>query len=148
MAQIAHDIIVMNARRILGNQLLDKPCRPRSADIAIAIPAGNIIRYPDLSVDCGTPNDSIPTLVIEVASKRSKDFESIDKLEDYKSIATMKYVLLVSADRPRVRFFYRNESGWESRAIMGMESRIEIAEIGSICLGDLYHGLKFDNDLD
>lgn len=151
-ASIAQDTIVMNAKRMIGNQLLGKPCSPHSADIAIMIPAGNI-RYPDLSVDCGTPNNSdvkcdIPTLVIEVA-KSTKDFDDVVKLEEYKSISSMKYILLVSADRPHVRFFYLDESGnWESRAVIGMESRIE-TEIGVfISLGDLYHGLKFDNDLE
>lgn len=137
-ASIAHDTIVMNASRMLGNQLLDKHCSPRSAGIAIAIPTGNI-RYPDLSVDCGTPNKSIPTLVIEVA-KSTKDFDGVERLEDYKSISTMRYILLVAADRPHVRFFYRESGNWESRTI-GMESRIEMAEIGVfIFLDDLYHG--------
>lgn len=153
-ASIRHDDIVMNAGRVLGNQLLDKPCRPRSADIAVAIPAGNI-RYPDLTVDCGSPDGSEriadkPTLVIEVASKSTKDFDEVDKLEEYKSVPSMQYILLVAADSPRVRFFYRDEDKhWESRPIIGMESKIDMPLIGvSILLSDVYYGLKFNNDLE
>ena len=153
-ASIAHDTIVMNGSRVFGNQLLDTPCRPRSADIAIKIPAGNI-RYPDLSVDCGTPGNDAkssdkPTLVIEVASKSTQHFDDVDKLEEYKSIPSMEYILLVAADGPRVRFYYRDEDrAWESRPIIGMDSRIEMTLIGvSITLGDLYHGLQFNNDLE
>ncbi len=36
-ATIAHDTIVMNGSRVIGNQLLGKPCRPRSADIAVKV---------------------------------------------------------------------------------------------------------------
>ncbi|MFZ4539644.1 Uma2 family endonuclease [Propionivibrio sp.] len=153
-ANIAHDTIVMNGSRVFGNQLLNTHCRPRSADIAIKIPAGNI-RYPDLSVDCGTPGSSDkssdkPTLVVEVASKSTQHFDDVDKLEEYKSVPSMEYILLVAADGPRVRFYYRDEIRvWQSRAIIGMDSRIEMAIIGvSITLGDLYHGLQFDDGLD
>lgn len=153
-ASIAHDTIVMNASRVFGNQLLDKPCRPRSADIAVRISEHNI-RYPDLTIDCGSPNNSAresekPTLVIEVASKSTKDFDEVDKLEEYKAIQSMKYILLVATDRPRVRFFYRDEGGnWENRAIIGLDSRIDMSYIGvSVSLGDLYYGLSFGNDLE
>ncbi|HRP95061.1 MAG TPA: Uma2 family endonuclease [Rhodocyclaceae bacterium] len=153
-AGIGHDVIVMNASRVFGNQLLDKPCRPRSADIAVVIPAGNI-RYPDLTVDCGTPDNSErvsdkPTLVIEAASRSTKDFDEVDKLEEYKSIRSMQYILLVAADSPRVRFFYRGEhNNWESRPVIGMESRIDMPLIGvSILLNELYYGLTFDADPD
>ena len=71
-ATIAHDTVVMNASRLIGNQLLGKPCRPRSADIAVKI-STHQVRYPDLSVDCGDPAGTSreaakPTLVIEVES--------------------------------------------------------------------------------
>jgi len=151
-ASIAHDTIVMNASRVFGNQLLNKPCRPRSADIAVKISEHNI-RYPDLTVDCGSPNNSAresekPTLVIEVASKSTKDFDEVDKLEEYKAIPSIQYILLVATDRARVRFFYRDEDGkWENRASIGMESRIDLSYIGvSISLGDLYYGLSFDSN--
>lgn len=51
-AKQVHDRVVVNALLALGGQLRGGPCRPRTGDVAIGIPNGNI-RRPDLGVDCG-----------------------------------------------------------------------------------------------
>ena len=149
-ATIAHDTVVMNASRLIGNQLLGKPCRPRSADIAVKI-STHQVRYPDLSVDCGDPAGTSreaakPTLVIEVESPSTGMVDAIDKLEEYKSLPSMQYILLVSIKRPRVRFYFRYAAGaWDSQVIIGMDSQIEMPLIGvMLSLGDLYYDLSFD----
>ena len=141
-ATIAHDTVVMNASRLIG--------RPRPADIAVKI-STHQVRYPDLSVDCGDPAGTSreaakPTLVIEVESPSTGMVDAIDKLEEYKSLPSMQYILLVSIKRPRVRFYFRNAAGaWDSQVIIGMESQIEMPLIGvMLSLGDLYYDLSFD----
>jgi Uma2 family endonuclease len=42
-----HDRSVANALRIIGNQLVGKPCQPFTSDTFVLIPAGNA-RLPDL----------------------------------------------------------------------------------------------------
>ncbi len=149
-ATIAHDTFVMNAARVIGNQLFGKPCRPRSADIAIRV-SDHQVRYPDLSVDCGDPASSAreagkPALVIEVESRSTGMVDAIDKLEEYKSIPSMQYIILVSTRKPRVRFYCRNESSaWDGQVIIGMESQLEMPLIGvTLSLGDLYYDLRFE----
>jgi Uma2 family endonuclease len=151
-ASIAHDTIVMNASRIIGNQLLGNPCRPRSADVAIKV-SDYQIRYPDLSVDSGMPNSSSreagkPTLVVEVESESTGVFDAVGKLEEYKSVASIEYILLVSTKNARILFFFRTDNGaWSSQVIKGLESQIVMPLIHlTLSLADLYYDLQFDSE--
>lgn len=149
-ATIAHDTVVMNASRVIGQQLFGKPCRPRSADIAIRV-SDRQIRYPDFSVDCGVPGNTAresaePTLVIEVESKGTSNFDAVVKLEEYKAIPSMRYILMVSTERPQVIFYSRGTEGWTAQDIIGNASLIELPLIGvTLSLGDLYHDLQFES---
>ena len=103
-------------------------------------------------MDCGDPAGSAreagkPTLVIEVESPSTGMVDAVDKLEEYKSLPSMQYILLVSIKRPRVRFYFRNAAGsWESQVIIGMESQIAMPLIGvTLSLGDMYYDLSFDS---
>lgn len=51
-----HDRIVVNAIARLRQSLKGKPCEPATADIAIAVPNGNV-RRSDVSVDCRALDD-------------------------------------------------------------------------------------------
>ena len=144
-----HDDIVANLGGSIFPQLRGKPCRPHTADFAIQVSATNI-RYPDYSVDCGKPTGDakaadLPTLVVEVLSKSTKTFDGIDKLAEYQSIQSMKYILLVDQDTPSVRFYERDkEDKWIKHSIIGLSSKIEMPAIGvSIKLEELYDGIQF-----
>ena len=146
-ASIAHDTIVANAIRVIGNKLLGKPCRPRTADIALRI-SDDQVRYPDLSIDCGKPSNTAreaaePVLVIEVASKSTSMFDAVSKLEEYKSLASMKYILLVAAEKPNVRFYFRDEQGaWNNQVLIGKDSVVDMPLIGlTMTLGELYYDM-------
>ncbi len=143
-ASIAHDTIVANAIRVIGNKLLGKPCRPRTAAIALRI-SDNQVRYPDLSIDCGEPGNTAryaaePVLVIEVASKRTSMFDAVSRLEDYQSVASMRYILLVATEKPHVRIYVRDEQGtWNNQVLISNDSVVDMPLIGlTMTLGELY----------
>jgi Uma2 family endonuclease len=152
-----HNDIVMNATLSIGNQLKGKPCRPYSSDFAIKIPSGNI-RYPDMSVDCGGSDGkdkvaNAPALVIEVLSKSTRAIDSHLKLDEYQSIPSIKYILLVDQDAAFVIFHSRNDEGdWTHQAIIGLDSTIDLKALNvSISISDLYAGVQFgdrDNAID
>jgi len=62
----------------------------------------------DVGVDCGPRDPSammaaLPKLVIEVLSPNECDFDSFRKLEEYKGVASVDYILLVEPNEPLVR---------------------------------------------
>jgi Uma2 family endonuclease len=146
-ARGGHDRIVMNLAREIGVQLRGKPCQPFSEALAVRIPAGNI-RRPDLGVQCGpfdqratAAND--PKLVIEVLSESTRAFDQARKLEEYKTVETLDYVLLVDPDVAEVILWSRDAARtWQHRIIEGLDAVVEMPALGVVvALADLYEGL-------
>jgi hypothetical protein len=97
-------------------------------------------RHPEL---CGARGALIGVIEVESGNVAST-FDAVDRMEDYKSIASMQFILLMSIEKPRVRLFSRDENGrWSSRAIAGTEAQIELPTIGAVFgMRDLYFGLE------
>jgi Uma2 family endonuclease len=115
-ARIRHDIARGNADRHLAPQLraVSKCCRPFSAGIAIRVYPGQL-RRPELSVLC-PPFDmedvvsETPRLVLEVLSETTRRIDEHVKLDEYKGIGPLDYIILMSATEPDVVVWSRDEA--------------------------------------
>jgi Uma2 family endonuclease len=144
-----HDRIASRTQRSLGNQLEGRKCQPFTSDTAVRIPAGNI-RYPDLGVDCGPFDDysmeaSEPVLVVEILSSNTRVFDRTEKIEEYKTVEALEYILLIDPEHPQVRLYWRDDNrAWSTRRITGIEAVVEMPRIGvTLRLDDMYEGLQF-----
>ncbi len=144
-----HDRIVVNVLATLHGQLRGKPCRANSADTAIRIPRGNI-RFPDVSVDCGQPDErsmmaAEPTVVIEVLSPSTRAFDREDKLEEYKTVESLRHIVLIDPDEPAARLYTRDGvAGWGTAPVEGLEAAIELPAVGAILtMADVYDSVVF-----
>jgi Uma2 family endonuclease len=144
-----HDRIVVNLLRELSNRLRGTGCQPFTADTAVVIPNGNV-RRPDVGVDCGRFDDTamhadLPVLVVEVLSPSTRRFDTRDKLDEYKSVASIRTVLLVDPEQPSVTAWERApDATWRSRSIAGIENELAVDAPGlTIKLRDVYDGLSW-----
>lgn len=144
-----HDRIARNALVALDIQLRGQRCQPFTSDTFVRIPVGNA-RLPDLGVDCGEFDDDAleagkPTLVVEILSPTTRTFDGTDKLEEYKTIDALEYILLIDPAWPQVRLYWRDdERRWTSARMVGLDSVIDMPILGvSLRMGDLYSGLQF-----
>lgn len=144
-----HDRIAANGIRVAGNQLQGSKCQPFTSDTFVRIPAGNA-RLPDFGVDCGPFEDasleaSEPVLVVEILSPTTRAFDRNDKLEEYKTVETLEYILLVDPNYPQVRLYERGVGrAWTSNRLAGLDAVVEMPILGlKLTLGDLYAGLAF-----
>jgi Uma2 family endonuclease len=143
-ARAKHARIVINAIMALRARLGAGPCEPFTDDIAVLTPKGNL-RRPDVTVDCGDPDPEKqvadrPVLVIEVLSESTRRFDEYLKLTEYRSVASLRYVLLVEPDLPAVAFHVRGPDGtWSDRPLIGPETEIPLPDLGcTLTLADLY----------
>ena len=144
-----HDRIVMNAARDLGTQLRGRACQPFSEAVGVRIPGGNI-RRPDLGVDCGlfdpqATSTATPSLVIEVLPPSTRGFDQARKLEEYKTIESLQYILLVDTEAPEVLLWQRAPGrSWQFSAVAGLDAVIVFPALdAALPLSALYEGLTF-----
>jgi Uma2 family endonuclease len=149
-----HGAIASNLIRLLGNALLGKGCRVFNSDVKVYIIALNKSLYPDLSVVCGLVERSDkdaravsnPTLLVEVLSESTRNYDSREKFMYYSQIPTLKEYVLVEQDQPLVQVFFRGDSGkkWQMEWFSGVKSTVKLQSVEvAIPVGDIYADTKF-----
>jgi Uma2 family endonuclease len=118
-ASFRHNLLVSNFVRVVGNALRGGPCVAFPSDMKIHIPAKPGFVYPDASVLCGPPEVDAsgtdvllnPTLVVEVLSKSTEAFDRGEKFDGYRTVASVRDVVLVSQRERKVEVFSRQPDG-------------------------------------
>ena len=148
-ARRGHDRIVMNCARDIGVQLLDSPCQPFSEAVAVVMPRGNV-RRPDLGVDCAPLDPAAtaagePRLVIEVLSRSTRALDQVGKLDEYKTVECLDYIVLIDPELPEVIVWSRNdERVWRHRPLRGLDAAIDMPTLRlTLRLADIYRGITF-----
>jgi len=148
-AKRGHDTIVVNTVALLRPALRGSSCQPFSADFAVRIPGGNI-RRPDIGIDCGAfiPDDlaaTDPRVVIEVLSPSTRAFDLIGKLWECRRVPTLRHIILIDREEPRVLHWSRDPDGrWSDYAVEGLDAVITLTDPAlTLALADLYEGLAF-----
>lgn len=131
-----HDRIVVNVMTGLQNRLAGTGCEAFTADGAIETFPGQI-RRPDVGVDCGNTDPdaylaSDPTVVFEVLSPSTRDFDRLRKLEEYKSVDTMRHIVIVEPRRVGVLHFYRADANaaWSIQTLNASSDMLVLTAVG------------------
>lgn len=144
-----HDDIVVNLIADLRDQLRAGGCRPFTGDGSIETLPGQI-RRPDAGVDCGRRDPNAmsaadPRMVAEVLSPSTRDFDTFEKLEEYKAVPSLEYLLVIEPNAPEVVLWSRApDRAWQRRLVTGLDQEVEMRDIGvTLALSDLYDGIEF-----
>ena len=147
-ASRAHNLIVGNLVREIGNQLRRGACEVYPSDMRVRVSATGLYTYPDVSVVCGAPDledehlDTLlnPTLLIEVLSPSTENDDRGWKSEHYRRIPSLQEYLLVPQDEPRVeRYRRQGEREWLLTEVVGLDESVELASVGCrLGMGDVY----------
>ena len=144
-----HDDVVVNILAELRNQLRGKPCRPFTGESAIETLPGQI-RRPDVGVDCGPrdPNGfkaAEPRMVLEVLSPGTRDFDTFEKLGEYKTVEMLDHIVFVDPDCAEVVHWTRAAGRrWQREVIEDLEATLDLSDLGaSVQLREIYEGVTF-----
>jgi Uma2 family endonuclease len=143
-----HNRICVNVIRILGNALLDRPCRVFTSDMKVRIDQRNFV-YSDVTVDCDARDlaDETseflnhPCLVVEVLSERSTaEYDRGDKFNLlYKRLPSLHEYVLIEADNQGVEVRRRQADDTWSAQRYGAGETVSLASIDShIPVSDIY----------
>jgi Uma2 family endonuclease len=153
-AKVPHNIITTNILISLGQKLKGKKCKPFNSDQRIHTPSNTFFTYPDISIICGeiiTLNDDDynvlnPTVIIEVLSNSTRNYDRGEKFKLYRDIKTLKEYILVDSASIHIEVFRLNESGhWELEEYNAPADTLLIKAINeSILLSEIYDGVRFE----
>ncbi len=151
-AKVPHVIITGNIFATLKQKLKGKSCQPFGNDMRIHIEANTLFTYPDVSIVCGDiitlNNDEYnvlnPSVLIEVLSKTTKNYDRGDKFKLYRDIPTLKEYVLVDSESMNVEIFRLNVSNhWELEEYKNTAERFEIKTINTaLSFAEVYEGIE------
>jgi len=133
---------------LLAGQLKGKKCRSYSADLRIRVAATGLATYADASVVCdpverdpASPTHvTNPSVVFEVLSPATEDYDRGEKREHYQRIEALREYVLVAQDVPRVELWSRGDlsSDW-SHSVFEPGDQVPLNAIGCrFDVDDLY----------
>jgi Uma2 family endonuclease len=148
-----HNIIFTNLLTSLGNLLKGKSCFPFGSDMRLHIPQNTLFTYPDISIYCGDlgnldeDNATNPTVIIEILSPSTRDYDRGGKFKLYREIPTLQEYILVDTDAILVEVFRINQTNhWELEEYKSAEQLLQFTSLSiAIALNDIYHGTKLLN---
>ncbi len=145
-AKLRHDRMTGNAFSEIRRQLRSSgsPCDTFTADVGILTPPGNL-RRPDVSVLCPPFDEEAmtsdrPRLIVEILSESTARIDRFVKLDEYKAIETMDYIVIADPTRIEVGVWFRDaERAWRSETFQEADAAIQMPALGlSIGLASLY----------
>lgn len=121
---------------LLFPQLRHGECQTYNSDLRVHTPS-RVATYPDVMVICGPPaydpNDRLavtnPTLIVEVTSRSTEEYDRGDKFEHYKSLGSLRQYVLVSHNERSLDVWTRSDDkAWRMTTVR----EGEVAELTSV----------------
>ncbi|MBL8915503.1 MAG: Uma2 family endonuclease [Archangium sp.] len=148
---VAHGQLSVNIASALKVQTRTT-CAVLSSDVKVRIDATDLTTFPDASVVCGKVKTASqdrtaitnPSVLVEVTSPSTEDYDRGDKLSHYKQLASVKTVIFVSHRRPELTVVSRRGRKWiEETYRAGEAFSIDEPEV-SLNVDDVYEGVALD----
>jgi Uma2 family endonuclease len=152
-AKPRHNDIAMNIARVLSTQLVGKPCRVRGSDQRLEIEETGLETYPDISIlsppfrynPQQTMNSFDATVIVEVLSRRTRDYDRNQKFRNYHNLPSFRHYLLIEQDRVEIEHRFLQEGKWQSETFSGLNDTIKLAAVAcQLKLADVYADIDFE----
>ncbi len=152
-ASFIHNKIFANFFGELSSRLKGKTCQPFGSDLRTSVQVGNLFAYPDMSVICGNPDftddkfDTVknPTVIIEILSPSTRNYDLGGKFLLYKQIESLKEYILVDSESIKVIKYSKNDdNSWLMTEINSLDEYLKLNSIQlELQLVDIYDNVKF-----
>ena len=153
-AKVPHNTISKNLLGTLFAKLKGKKCQPYGSDVRIHIESNTLFTYPDISIICGDiitlNNDDYnvlnPTVIIEILSKSTRNYDRGEKFKLYRDITTLKEYILVDSESIHIEVFRLNETHhWELEEYSTITDHLSIKAIEeTVSISEIYEGVNIE----
>lgn len=150
-ASAAHNVITANTLANIHRQVSERNCTVFPGDMRLGIVPQNIYVYPDITVVCGdvefsdAEQDTLlnPTVIIEVLSPSTENYDRGKKSHYYRAIPTLQEYLLIAQDEPYIEHFVRYSAHqWLFSEVTAEQGSVHLASIDcTLQLKDIYNNI-------
>ena len=135
----AHAALQLAVPSLLFPQLRTGRCRAHGSDLRVRVVATGLATYPDVTIICGPreidPDDknsvTNPTLLVEVLSPSTEDYDRGEKFAHYKRIVSLRQYVLVSPADHRVEVWTRAPDDTWTSAVCRDGEVADLASVGA-----------------
>jgi len=147
-----HSVIIANISGALWQATKGTTCRTHSSEMRVKI--GEDYFYPDVSAVCETEEFEDekelallnPTVVIEVTSKSSQNFDKGIKADLYRSLDSVQAYLVVEQNQCFAQLSTRHDEGWLLRQFDQIHQSIPLAVLNlNLPMSDVYLDVEFES---
>lgn len=145
-----HELLVATLIRLLGNKYYDTNYRVYGSNRPVYIKEMQAGYNADVMVLKGPtqlfPREKAiaatlnPYLLIEVLSESNKSKDFIQKIENYKKIESLEYLITVNQYSPKFSVFIRNQNNWEEKKYKTIEENVMIGDL-ELPMKEMYRNL-------
>lgn len=148
---VEHAVMAMNVGASLVTQLRDRPCVVASSDLKVRVLATGMTGYPDITVICGpVERDPVghdvvlnPTLLVEVTSDSTEDWDRGEKLEQYKRIPSLRECVFVSHRLRRIEVVRRTADDIWTTEAAGPGDLLPLIPVGAtLAVDEIYRNVE------
>lgn len=154
-ASFSHAKITLNISADLHRQLKKRDCTVTQSDLRVFLETTGLYTYPDVVVVCGKPelkkykgleNLTNPTLIIEVLSPSTADYDKGAKFDHYRTIDSLQEYVLVWQDKKRVaRYTKQTDGSWVLHDFIGEDAEVILGSIDcKLSIEDVYDKVDFE----
>ncbi len=153
-ARPAHNKLAANLTAAIVAITRGSPCAALTSDQRVHIPATGMYAYPDLTVACGEekykddnpPSLLNPTIVFEVTSRTTEDYDRGTKFLHYQAIPSLREYVIVSHRQRRIEHHRELDSGqWLTTVYTDDSALVELPALGgTFKLADVYDRVDLD----
>lgn len=148
-----HSKIKTDLNAFLNYASREGGCEPYDSDMAVSIPLWNTYVLPDLSFVCDGAKfgDEArrrllnPSLLVEVISESSGDYDRGEKFQKYRSLDSFKEYMLIDSRRYAVECWYKEEEKlWRMDSAFTREESVYLHTLDvHLPLAEIYRRVHF-----
>ena len=118
-------------------------------DVRTVVKKDKKYRYPDVSLtklSAITETHAVnhPELLIEVSSEQSAKTDNETKLNEYITLPSLQYYLIISQYEPLIQLYSRDDHGWRFEVFDEMTQEVKLPKLGcTLALADIYENVYF-----
>jgi Uma2 family endonuclease len=143
-----HNLIVGNVLAGLHGQLKRQPCEVYASAMRLKVSSMDSYMYPDVVVVCDEPQfedeytDTLlnPTVIVEVLSESTEDYDRGLKFEHYRKLESLREYVLVAQEKCHVEHFaWQPDNQWLLSETDNLDDTVQLPSINCVlAVSDIY----------